>query len=135
MQSQSKSSFLHANRTRAPPSKWDGDKHGCQSQHVSNSNSTSIKHPLLLPSLTASSPPTTLNPLSIIYHSSSMANPNIELTQFPMSQFSQYSIESPSPFAYLLIQSNDPVLKTTHVIGDIVQFKTYPAPCIFLGTK
>ena len=23
----------------------------------------------------------------------------------------------------------------THVIGDTVQFKTYPAPCIFLGTK
>ena len=23
----------------------------------------------------------------------------------------------------------------THVIGDKVQFKTYPAPCIFLGTK
>ena len=23
----------------------------------------------------------------------------------------------------------------THVMGDIVQFKTYPAPCIFLGTK
>ena len=26
------------------------DEHGCQSQHVSNSNFTSIKHPLLLPS-------------------------------------------------------------------------------------
>ena len=23
----------------------------------------------------------------------------------------------------------------THAIGDTVQFKTYPAPCIFLGTK
>ena len=23
----------------------------------------------------------------------------------------------------------------THVIGDKVQFETYPAPCIFLGTK
>ena len=23
----------------------------------------------------------------------------------------------------------------THAIGDKVQFKTYPAPCIFLGTK
>ena len=23
----------------------------------------------------------------------------------------------------------------THAIGDKVQFETYPAPCIFLGTK
>ena len=23
----------------------------------------------------------------------------------------------------------------THTIGDIVRFKTYPVPCIFLGTK
>ena len=30
---------------------------------------------------------------------------------------------------------NDPVLRTTHAIGNIVQFGTYPAPCIFLGTK
>ena len=64
-----------------------------------------------------------------------MATPNIELTQFPMSQFSQYSIDSPPHFAHLLIQSSNPVLKTTHAIGDTVQFETYPAPCIFLGTK
>ena len=79
--------------------------------------------------------PTTLNPSSIIHHSSSMATPNIELTQFPMSQFSQYSIDSPPHFAHLLIQSSDPVHKMTHAIGDTVQFETYPAPCIFLGTK
>ena len=35
----------------------------------------------------------------------------------------------------LLIQSNDPVLNKTHVIGDTVQFETYPDSCIFLGTK
>ena len=64
-----------------------------------------------------------------------MATPNIKLTQFPMSQFSQYPIDSPPHFTHLLIQSSDPVLKMTHVIGDTVQFETYPAPCIFLGTK
>ena len=64
-----------------------------------------------------------------------MATSDIELTQFSMSWFSQYLIDSPPPFAHLLIQSKDPVLKMTHVIGDTVQFKTYPAPCIFLGTK
>ena len=64
-----------------------------------------------------------------------MATSNIELTQFPTSRFSQYSIDSPPRFAHLLIQSSDPVLKMTHVIGDKVQFETYPAPCIFLGTK
>ena len=64
-----------------------------------------------------------------------MAIPDIELTQFPMSQFSQYSIDSPPCFTHLLIQSSDPVLKMAHAIGDIVQFKTYPAPYIFLGTK
>ena len=63
-----------------------------------------------------------------------MATPDIELTQ-PPSQFSRYSVDSPPQFAHLLIQSSDPVLKTTHVIGDTVQFETYPAPCIFLGTK
>ena len=78
--------------------------------------------------------PTTLNPSSIIHHSSSMTTPDIELTQLP-SQFSRYSIDSPPCFAHLLIQSSDPVLKMIHAIGDIVQFKTYPAPCIFLGMK
>ena len=63
-----------------------------------------------------------------------MATPDIELTQLP-SQFSQYSIDSPPQFTHLLTQSSDPVLKMTHIIGDTVQFKTYPAPCIFLGTK
>ena len=74
-------------------------------------------------------------PNTIIHHSSSMATPDIELTQSPSSQFSQYSVDSPPWFTHLLIQSSDPVLKTTHVIRDTVQFKTYPAPCIFLGTK
>ena len=64
-----------------------------------------------------------------------MATPDIKLTQFPMSQFSQYSVDSPPHFSHFLIQSNDPVLKTTHAIGDTVQFETYPAPCIFLGMK
>ena len=63
-----------------------------------------------------------------------MATPNIKLTQ-PPSRFSQYSVDSPPRFTHLLIQSSDPVLKMTHVIGDKVQFETYPAPCIFLGTK
>ena len=48
-----------------------GDEHGCQSQHVSNSNSTSIKHLSLLPSLTASSQPTlpcSIHHLSSIIH-------------------------------------------------------------------
>ena len=63
-----------------------------------------------------------------------MATPDIELTQLP-SWFSQYSIDSPPCFAHLLIQSGDPVLKMTHVIGDTVQFETYPAPCISLGMK
>ena len=53
---------------------------------------------------------------SIIHHSSSMAIPDIELTQ-PSSQFSQYSVDSHSPFAHLLIQSSDPALKMTHAIG------------------
>ena len=96
---------------------------------VSNTFYFAITHSLI----TAN--PTMLNPSSIIYHSSSMATPDIELTQSPTSQFSQYSIDSPPQFAHLLIQSSDPVLKTTHVIGDTVQFETYPAPCIFLGMK
>ena len=79
--------------------------------------------------------PTTLNPSSIIHHLSSMATPDIKLTQLPSSRFSQYSIDPPPHFAHLLIQSSDPVLKITHVIGDTVQFQTYPTPCIFLGTK
>ena len=54
-----------------------------------------------------------------------MATPNIKLTQLPSSRFSQYSIDSPPHFSHLLIQSSDPVLKTTHVIGDSVQFKTW----------
>ena len=64
-----------------------------------------------------------------------MATPDIKLTQFPTSQFSQYSVDSPPCFTHLLIQSSDPVLKMTHAIGDTVQFETYPAPCIFLKTK
>ena len=64
-----------------------------------------------------------------------MATPDIKLTQLPLSQFSRYSIDPPPCFTHLLIQSSDPVLKTTHAIGDTVQFETYPAPCISLGTK
>ena len=64
-----------------------------------------------------------------------MATPDIKLTQSPSSRFSQYSIDPPPCFAHLLIQSSDPVLKMTHAIGDIVQFATYPAQCIFLGVK
>ena len=64
-----------------------------------------------------------------------MATPIIELTQSSTSWFSQYSLDSPPCFIHLLIQSNEPVLKTTHAIGDIVQSETYPAPCIFLGMK
>ena len=79
--------------------------------------------------------PTMLNLSSIIYHLSSMATPNIKLTQFPMLWFSQYSVDSPPHFTHLLIQSNDPVLKMTHTIGDKVQFETYSAPCVLLGMK
>ena len=95
---------------------------------ASNTFTFAITHSLI----TAN--PTVLNPLSIIHHSSSMATPDIEVTQLP-SRFSRYSIDSPPRFAHLLIQSSDPVLKTTHAIGDTVQFETYPAPCIFLGMK
>ena len=60
------------------------DQHGCQSQHISNSNSTSVKHLSLLPSPTASSQPTLPcsihHPSSIIHHQwqlpiSSLLNP------------------------------------------------------------
>ena len=51
-----------------------------------------------------------------------MATPDIELTEFPMSWFSQYSVDSPPHFAHLLIQLNDLALKMTHAIGDKVQF-------------
>ena len=47
------------------------DEHGCRSQHVSNSNSASIKHLSLLPSPTASSQPTlprSIHHLSFIIH-------------------------------------------------------------------
>ena len=47
------------------------DEHGCWSQHVSNSNSASIKHLSLLPSPTASSQPTlpcSIHHLSSIIH-------------------------------------------------------------------
>ena len=47
------------------------DEHGCWSQHLSNSNSTSIKHLSLLPSPTASSQPTlpySIHHLSSIIH-------------------------------------------------------------------
>ena len=132
----------------------------CMTTKDANSKPTSLLHSLLMTSMDAdpnmypilipsasntfyfchhpqphTANPNMLNPSSIIHHLSSMATPDIKLTQFPTSQFSQYSIDSPPCFAHLLIQSSDPVFKTTHVIGDKVQFKTYPAPCIFLGTK
>ena len=47
------------------------DEHGCRSQHISNSNSASIKHLSLLPSPTASSQPTlphSIHHLSSIIH-------------------------------------------------------------------
>ena len=56
---------------------------------------------------------------SIIHHSSSMATPDIKLTQSPSSWFSRYSVDSPPHFAHCLIQSSDPVLKITHAIGVI----------------
>jgi hypothetical protein len=108
------------------------DEHGCRSQHVSNSNSASVKTSFTLPSPTASTQPSL--PRSI-HHPSSMATSDIELTQVPTSRFSRYSVDFPPPFAHLLIQSSDPVLNTTHAIGDKVEFETYPSPCIFLGTK
>ena len=51
------------------------DEHGCQSQHVSNSNSASIKHLSLLPSPTASSQQP-YHTQSIIYHPSFVINGN-----------------------------------------------------------
>ena len=81
------------------------------------------------PTASSQPTPTTFNP------SSSMATSNIELTQFPKSQFSWDSEDSPPCFAHLLFQLNDPVHKMTHAIGDTVQFETYPDPCIFLGMK
>ena len=54
-----------------------GDEHGCWSQHVSNSNSASVKHLSLLPSSTASSQPTL--PHSI-HHLSSIIRHQWQLT-------------------------------------------------------
>ena len=68
------------NMTGVPPdfhestdifSKTCTDKHGCRSQHLSNCNSASVKHLLLLPSPTASSqptPPCSIHHLSSIIH-------------------------------------------------------------------
>ena len=56
----------------APTNQLSADKHGCWFQHISNSNSTSVKHLLLLLSPTASSQPTLPcsihHPSSIICH-------------------------------------------------------------------
>ena len=65
--------------------------------------------------------PTTFHPSS-----STMATSDIKLTQFPKSQFSSDSKDILPHFAHLLSQSNDPVLKMTHAIGDTVQFTMHP---------
>ena len=66
------------------------DEHGCQSQHVSNSNSTSVKHLSLLPSPTASSQPTLPHSihhlLSIIHHQ----------WQLPISSLLNYRLDFPN---------------------------------------
>ena len=61
-----------------------------------------------------------------LLRSSLLNSPSLD---FPQTQ------KTPPHFTHLLIQSNDPVLNKTHVIGDTVQFETYPDSCIFLGTK
>ena len=67
-----------------------GDKHGCQSQHVSNSNSASIKHLSLLPSPTVSSQPTL--PCSIHYLSSIICHQ----WQLPISSLLNYRLDFPN---------------------------------------
>ena len=67
----------------------DADEHGCQSQHVSNSNSASIKHLSLLPSPTVSSQPTL--PCSIHYLSSIICHQ----WQLPISSLLNYHLDFP----------------------------------------
>ena len=69
----------------APPA----DEHGCRSQHVSNSNSASVKHLSLLPSPTASSQPTL--PRSI-HHLSSIIH---HQWQLPISSLLNYRLDFP----------------------------------------
>ena len=71
--SSSASSSMHISPlSRSGPGSTHGDEHGCRSQHVSNSNSASVKHLSLLPSPTASSQSTLPHSIhhlsSIIYH-------------------------------------------------------------------
>ena len=63
------------------------DEHGCRSQHVSNSNSASIKHLSLLPSPIASSQPTL--PRSI-HHLSSIIH---HQWQLPISSLLNYHLD------------------------------------------
>ena len=65
------------------------DEHGCRSQHVSNSNSTSVKHLSLLPSTTALSQPTL--PRSI-HHLSSITH---HQWQLPISSLLNYRLDFP----------------------------------------
>ena len=74
---------------------------------------------------------------SIIHHPSFIINGNSRYWAYSITIVLIFPIFNRPPpcFSHLLIQSSDPVLKMTHAIGDTVQFKTYPTPCIFLGTK
>ena len=66
------------------------DEHGCRSQHVSNSNSTSVKHLSLLPSPTASSQPT--QPHSIHHLSSIICHQ----WQLPISSLLNHRLDFPN---------------------------------------
>ena len=74
---------------------------------------------------------------SIIYHPSFIINGNSRYQAYSIPIVSIFSVFSrlPSPLCPPLNSVKWSVLKMTHVIGDKVQFKTYPAPCIFLGMK
>ena len=74
---------------------------------------------------------------SIIYHPSFIIDGNSQYRAYSIPHISIFPIfnRPPSPLCPPLNLSSDPVLKMTHAIRDIVQFKTYPTPCIFLGTK
>ena len=65
------------------------DEHGCRSQHVSNSNSASVKHLSLLPSPTALSQPTL--PRSI-HHLSSIIH---HQWQLPISSLLSHRLDFP----------------------------------------
>ena len=69
--------------------KGTSDEHGCQSQHVSNFNSSSVKHLSLFPSPTASSQPTL--PRSI-HHLSSIIH---HQWQLPISSLLNHHLDFP----------------------------------------